>query len=507
MKLRSGRTLVPPTPYIVPTHASRRATSQSAAESGVPAWSGRKKPSTLPPRSERVLEGMSGASTIASDLPLHEAVARKDAMGVRALVSSGQRPVQLDAQRRSPLDLLDSMDMDAQTRTSIRAELLRSRNPAAPAGYVKPEVFHGSPWGLEILLSGELKGGVNDPKGGSQSLEGQVFFSDRTPAAQESHRTRADLRRKPRSYAKGVTASPHCASARAAQHRAATALLDAMAKNLSLGTGTAVTVKADSEAESQQKFAEHLQSLLHLASLSFGSPAAFENASPEQIAKAIRLPTLATFEVQGMAPKTCTGSELFELCRTAAETIRDALEAGKAPFLSLINGARAVPVVFGFEKIEGLRSHTVGTVSRTTHAYQPENHPLAGSARGGRLKEIEVQGLQDLATLCLGLLARDVSIPSEVVIRVKPPGKPAPRATYLEPERIQAFSAHVLQQSAELLEVDPSQATAALKTASIGRLQEINAHLRNQALDGRLAGPAVSGPIPPVRDRVAFEGT
>jgi hypothetical protein len=118
-------------------------------------------------------------SAAPADLRLHAAVRRVDAAAIRELVDSGLKPVHLNDNRQTPLDVLDSMAIDVASSQLIRSALLHSQNESAPLGYVKPEAFHGSPWGFKILLSGELRGGVNDTKGGTQSLEGKVFFSDR----------------------------------------------------------------------------------------------------------------------------------------------------------------------------------------------------------------------------------------------------------------------------------------------------------------------------------------
>ena len=131
-------------------------------------------------------------------LKFHRAIASRDVGAVKALKAEGLRPIHLDDQRRYPLQLLDSQA--SHENQALRNALLQSRNPTAPANYVKPEAFHGTSWGLEILSTGALKGGVNDPKGAAQSLEGKVFFSDRTPLSEQHDFTRPDLRRKARSY-------------------------------------------------------------------------------------------------------------------------------------------------------------------------------------------------------------------------------------------------------------------------------------------------------------------
>lgn len=98
--------------------------------------------------------------------PIHAAVARRDSKQVLQARIEGMRADVLDSERRSPIDVLESMrDLDKRSLSRMRIALLQSLNPTAPLGYIKPEALHGSPWGLEILTSGSLKGGVNDAKG------------------------------------------------------------------------------------------------------------------------------------------------------------------------------------------------------------------------------------------------------------------------------------------------------------------------------------------------------
>ncbi|WP_052118359.1 hypothetical protein [Erwinia oleae] len=114
--------------------------------------------------------------------------------------------------------------IDQQLRENMHSALLASQNPTAPKGYTKPEALHGSPWGFEILASGELKGGVNDTKGGWASLEGQVFFSDRTQGKTDDLTTRKDLRSKARDYSEGKGIHSSSPYSRAFQHRMTQAL-------------------------------------------------------------------------------------------------------------------------------------------------------------------------------------------------------------------------------------------------------------------------------------------
>lgn len=175
------------------------------------------------------------------------------------------RANKLDAQGHSPLDVLDTMrDIDERSRSSLRMALLQSLNPTAPLGYTKPEALHGTPWGLEILQSGALRGGVNDAKGGTQSLEGKVFFSDRTRESASAETTRADLRSKPRVYAKGEGMHPSNAYSRAQQHRMAQVILHALDNGRSLSTNElAPSIEVSSPETLHIEGAAWLQRLLH----------------------------------------------------------------------------------------------------------------------------------------------------------------------------------------------------------------------------------------------------
>jgi len=417
---------------------------------------------------------------------LHEAVRKQDVQAVRHHVDDGARPVHLDAVGQSPLDLLDSMNIDAGMRLALRSELLRSQNPSAPPGYVKPEAFHGSPWALEILLSGELKRGVNDPTGGTQALEGQVFFSDRTPLSDGDAHTRVDLRKKARTYGKGLGVKEATPYSRGAQYRVAVVMQDCIAKDRPLDmSGPQTTIKAASQAEAQLLLADRLQKTLHAAAESF-SRTKFPKASTEQLAAALHLPRSVVFEIDGQEPANFSGEPLRGILKSAADTVIESLEGGKAPFLAVINDGAVVPVTFGFEKVQGLKSHTVaglGVLPAKKFSYKSENHPLQDSPHGGKLKEIEVQSLKDLATLMLGSIAKGATIATDSVVRIKAPGAKPPPATYLDSDQLQAFKSRLLEEAAKQTGAPTAQALDAVKNAPVSQLRTLNTHLRNLQLN------------------------
>lgn len=440
-----------------------------------------------------------------ADLRLHRAVAGNDPGEVKALMSDGLRPVHLDDLRRSPLDLLDAMDMTPHARMEMRHALLRSKNPSAPADYAKPEALHGSPWSLEILVSGELKGGANDAKGGLQSLEGKVFFSDRTPSSGKDDFTRKDLRRQARTYSDGVGWKSTAASSRGCQHRMTQALLHSITQGRPLNTTSKPLHIASADAESARREVQfRLQEILNDAQLMFPRRK-FPELSLEQMADAVDLPGSVLLDIGGSAREVMSGEALVEMYKAAAAALKVSLENGKAPFLALLNKGLVVPVVFGFEKISGLQAHVItGREDARSYSYQSKNHPLAGSKAGGRLKEIEVTSLQDLATLCLGAMVKGVDIPLDVLLRVKPRGREAGQATYLDAGQLREFRAHLSQ---EAIKFDLASANRGPGSAgsfeSIEHLQTLNTYLRGQPLDewvpSRMVGLLdAMEPVPPV---------
>ncbi|WP_143178006.1 ankyrin repeat domain-containing protein [Cystobacter ferrugineus] len=447
-----------------------------------------RRDSVLPTSRREVADTASpgGAGTASS--PLHQAVLDKDIDQVRALISAGVRPTALDESRRSPLDLLDSMSLDPSTKQQLRHELLVSKNPTAPTHYTKWEAGHGSPWGLEILGSGELKGGVNDAKGGAESLEGMVFFSDRTPERSTDSTTRDNLRSKARLYAEGKGTKPSSAVNRALQYKMTQAMQAATDKGTQLNlTQKPIQISVDSMDEVRAAIKTQMQSIL--TDNSFVLPG-LTKMSPEQISSKLKFPSEITVSSRDGAERKIIGDELARLYAELGGELKSDLENGKAPFLGLINNGAIVPMVFGFEKISGLKSHTISGAPNEApkqFSYQNKNHPLGGSEAGGKLKEIELRDLKDLATLQLGCLAKGIEIPPDVVIRINPAAgiksRTGVKAQYLTRDQVEGFNSRLLQEIASATQLPPGEVSAALAKAPISRLQTINGDLRERPLD------------------------
>jgi hypothetical protein len=407
--------------------------------------------------------------------PLHTAVANRDVEQIAQLRKEGSRANQLDEQRRSPLDVLDTMrDIDERSRSGLRMALLQSLNPTAPVGHMKPEALHGTPWGLEIIRSGALKGGVNDAKGGNQSLEGRVFFSDRTAESPTEKTTRSNLRVKARLYAKGDGLNTSNASSRAQQHRLTQVMLRALenGKPLPANEMNPTLTIVDPE-HAHQEAAAWLQRFLHASYIMKGTSKQFTQAPLDQHTSALTMPASITLKTGEQITKL-EGDDLAQFYRQAAGNLRHDLENGKAPYLSLLNQGVIVPVVFGFEKINNLSTHTIRSGLRNIpkdYSYQSNDHPLAGSAQGGKVKEIEVRNLQDLATLCLGCAAQGVELPHNIAVRIKTHKKD--KAEYLDTEKIVRFRDGVLAHAAQQIDDGP------LADQDLEHLQQINASLRD----------------------------
>ncbi|GLU34336.1 hypothetical protein Busp01_41780 [Trinickia caryophylli] len=415
---------------------------------------------------------------------LHTAVLNTDARAVRMLVASGLKPVYLDEERRTPLDVLDAMPIDAASRRTLRSALLGSQNPSAPQRYVKPEAFHGSPWGFEILMSGELRSGANDAKGGTQSLEGKVFFSDRTPGSPLEITIRTDLRKNARLYSNGYGWKSTTATSRGFQYRMAQAMLDGIHRQAPLNmSGEPEMIQVDDWSEIEPGVVDYLAQALHKTG-SFEKPE-FEHASLHEMFEAIRLPSSLTFTVGHAHTTFVEGPQLWDLYARAAAQLKQNLESGKAPLLAMINEGRVVPIVFGFEKVFELQSHTIRykpPKGRKDYSYQSENHPLSGSSKGGRLKEIEVRHLHDLATLTVACLARGVVIPDDVTIRIKQYAAQAPQAEYWTAAQRAAFEATLIDALAHWTGHHSGEMRYVLANAPIEQLQAFNAHLRSLPL-------------------------
>ena len=411
--------------------------------------------------------------------PLHTAVANRDVERVAQLRREGNRADQLDEQRRSPLDLLDTMrDIDERSRSGLRTALLQSLNPTAPAGHMKPEALHGTPWGLEILRSGALKGGVNDAKGGVQSLEGKVFFSDRTPESDKDTTTRSNFRVKARTYAKGSGINTSNASSRAQQHRLTQVMLHALDHNTPLpSNGMNPTLTIAGPEHTRQEAAEWLQRFLHASYILRGAGKMFTQAPLDEHIASLKLPSSITL-TGGGHNTVLEGADLAQFYRQGAADLQQGLENGKAPYLSLLNQGVIVPIVFGFEKIHNLSAHSItggfGNAVKN-YSYQNKDHPLAGSAQGGKVKEIEVHSLKDLATLCLGCAAQGVTLADDVWVRIK--SHKTVKAEYLDAEKISRFRDNVLSQAAQ------HTGGESLSAQRLEHLQEINTALRTGDLE------------------------
>ncbi|UZE15861.1 ankyrin repeat domain-containing protein [Pseudomonas sp. B21-054] len=408
-----------------------------------------------------------------STTSLHAAVTLRDDKAIARLRNEGVRANTLDADGRSPLDVLENMrDIDERSRSGLYVALLQSLNPTAPLGYTKPEALHGTPWGLEILQSGALKGGVNDAKGGTQSLEGKVFFSDRTPESTADQATRPDLRSKPRVYAAGKGLHPSNAHSRAIQHRMAQVILHALNNGQTLPATTAAPlIEVANQKQPQIEGAAWLQRLLHVSYINTGGGRKFIGTPLDEHLNSLKLPGSVALKSSGQINEL-RGEDLNRFYHQAASELQRSLEAGKAPYLGLLNQGGIVPLVFGFEKINDLSTHRIQYSSKIKqYSYQDTEHPLSGHPeKGGKLKELEVRSLSDFATLCLGCAIKEVALPADLVVRIK--GQNGEKAHYLDEQKIRAFRQKLLAEIAEQAGNDQ------LQTLSLHRLQDINSSIR-----------------------------
>lgn len=410
---------------------------------------------------------------------LHEAVANQDVAGVRALIASGAKLGKLDSQRRTPLDVLDSLGASRAAGTALRRELLRPRNPAAPDGHSKPEALHGSPWGFEILESQALAGGRHAPKGGHSSLEGMVFFSTRTPESAAAQAVRADWRSGPRRYAKGSASSSNSPAQAGIRYQLASAVLDRAGSAASWQpTAEPHRYDADTPAELAGQLSHELRTALFV--MAQRTPANNAEALTRSVEQLPLRGSVLMCRHNGERVRI-DGDALRALYRDAAAGIKLQQERSDTmPYLCLMNRGQIVPVVFGFEKVEGLQTHTLA--SGKQHAYQAATHPLAGSEQGGRLTEIEVGSREDLATLSLACLSRGIALPPDAVVRINPPPgekrTTGARAAFLNPQQLQDFHATLAQQVSTLAGVDAGQAGQALSAMPVAALQDINDRAR-----------------------------
>lgn len=427
--------------------------------------------STLPPSATRNRD------------PIHAALDSCDSNQILQARTEGRRADTLDNERRSPLEHLDAMrDIDERSRSSLRSALLQSLNPTAPKGYMKPEALHGSPWGVEILASGALKGGVNDAKGGSQSLNGQVFFSDRTPERSTDATTRQNLRSKARVYSQGKGIVASGAESRAQQHRLTQIMLQSLDSGMQLShSPQRITLNISDPQAIKEEGAAWLQRFLHAAYILRGSARPLLAAPLEQSAKGLKLPQTIILTFENSPSQVLQGDELTSFYKQAAGDLGASLEGGKAPYLALLNQGTIVPVVFGFEKVRNLSTHAIDSTLNTEppklYSYQTQDHPLSGSTAGGKLKEIEVRSLADLATLCLGCAVKGTQLPDDVLVRVK--GARQDKAEYLSPAQVKQFQLQVLA----LAEAsDPGDSSLPFDSLALSDFQQINTALRKEDL-------------------------
>ncbi|NIF48075.1 ankyrin repeat domain-containing protein [Enterobacter sp. Ap-1006] len=403
-------------------------------------------------------------------MAFHQAVAQNDIATIQKLRQQGYKPVALDQHGNSPLDALaNRRDIDGTTRARLYHSLLASLNPSAPSGYIKPEAFHGSPWGFEILRSGALKGGVNDPKGGSQSLEGKVFFSDRTRESSNKFETRENLRQKPRVYAKGLGIKPTTVETRSNLYVLSKAINHA--SSASHFPASTLTLKSSNNLEEAV-----YDSLVRLLS---NNGYRLKKETPEQILQQTGVPAHIKFVDNSHPP---SGEQTRKLIGSAFQRIENEMVSGKLPFLNLLNNGQTLPLVFGFSKVNNLKTHTIhNSLSNTASMfnYQAENHPLSGTANGGKLKEIEVKSLADLATLTLACKVRNVALPKDALIRINPtPNEKKQhglKALYLDASALARFS-HALLGSG----------TTNMGRMTLEQLQSLNHTLREKAENGSL---------------------
>lgn len=425
--------------------------------------------------------GIKSLPSTVNTLALHQAVEQQDVAQIERLRQEGHRPNQLDNARQSPVDLLARRrSIDQQLREHLHGALLSSMNPGAPQGYTKPEALHGSPWGFEILASGELKAGINDAKGGTQSLEGRIFFSDRTPEQPSDSVTRKNFRSKARVYARGEGMQSSNAASRAFQHRMTQAIDRHLTSGLPLtSSGNSLRLPVNDGETVDEAVARWLQSLLNVSRNS--KLAAFRTTPFENSASLLKFPESITLHSANSSPQSYSGEALRSLLMEAGNRLRSQLEQGKTPLLALINKGNVVPMVFGFGKIEGLETHAIsGTLSKNikNYSYQNENHPLSGSAKGGKLKEIELRSLEDLATLSLASLAKGVPLPGQTLIRINPAARDKAaqntRARYLDAQQLSRFQHRLTA----LLKDEGIR----IENATLPELQQINEAVRGNDL-------------------------
>lgn len=414
---------------------------------------------------KRSVDVISGSSDF------HSAVKKQDTTEILSLRQQGYRPVVLDDKKQSPLDTLDKMEnIDDKMRSQLHLALLGSLNPTAPMGYTKPEALHGTPWGFEILQTGALIGGINDAKGGSQSLEGKIFFSDRKPEKPDDFITRENFRGKARIYSQGKGIYPSNAASRALQHRVCQAVLLRLTDSGSLQHTASIEVIKKSAGESDlNAMTRWLKNLIFLQTVSkpYTKLAASDDAT---LIAQIKFPGQIILKSKEEPTHLLKEEDLAKMLKISCRDVMNQMESGKAPLLSLVNNGTIVPMIFGFAKIESLKTHTILSSvpgNKRQYSYQDDTHSLSGTSKGGCLKELELQSRNDVKTLLLSCLARNVAIPENVVIRIKSKGH---KAEYLDNSDIVNIKSQIINIMQD--------ADFEIATAGIRELQIINTALR-----------------------------
>jgi len=267
------------------------------------------------------------------------------------------------------------------------------------------------------------------------------------------------------------------------QHRLTQGMLHPAAEECPLNlTGAGEVVEIASADQVEQAIKNLLQEKLTRSFLSKVVATRLSGLAAETV-----LPQTVVLKLDGKIFQTLGGKDLDVAFRRAALGLKDSLESGKAPYLALLNGGRVVPMVLGFERVPDLKTHVIhqGRKGDEAFSYKDSDHPLSGEAGMGRLKEIELTGLADLATLCLGVYLKGIDLPVDIVIRLKARGREPASATYMAPEQLREFQA-TLQRSVQTYCDGHSVASESVSPDVADwpkhQLQKLNTHVRQLAL-------------------------